>query len=327
MNPLPFDRRSFFRLGAAAAGASFLGSCAALRPGAAVVRPVVLSTWDHGHPANAAALEVLARGGSALDAAEAGARVVESQCPDRSVGLMGMPDRTGAVTLDAAVMTDDGRAGAVAFVQGIEHPVSVARMVMERTPHVMLAGAGAEAFAVSQGVPVAKRPLDAAQQEALAQWRAKQSAPPSGPDNHDTITILVLDGNGIMAGASTTSGVAFKMHGRIGDSPILGAGIYVEANVGGAVCTGLGETVMRTLGAHAAVELMRQGMSPQEACEAAIRRLIQRNREPATSYQVGMLALDHQGRAGAFAVQKGFRYALARGTENVMHDAAHAATP
>lgn len=327
MTPQPFDRRTFCRLGALAAGASLASSCAALRPGATGVRPVVLSTWDHGHPANAAALEVLARGGSALDAAEAGARVVESHCPDRSVGLMGMPDRTGVVTLDAAVMTDDGRAGAVAFVQGVEHPVTLARMVMERTPHVMLAGAGAEAFALSQGVPVARRTLDEAQQEALARWRANQPAPPSGPDNHDTITILVLDAGGIMAGASTTSGVAFKMHGRIGDSPILGAGIYVEAGVGGAVCTGLGETVMRTLGAHAAVELMRQGMSPQEACEEAVRRLIRRNREPATSYQVGMLALDHRGRAGAYAVQPGFRYALARGTENVVHDAAHAVRP
>lgn len=322
-----FDRRTFCRLGAAAATASLLPSCSALHTGEASVRPVVLSTWDHGHPANAAALDVLARGGSALDAAEAGARVVESHCPDRSVGLMGMPDRTGMVSLDAAVMTDDGRAGAVAFVQGVEHPVSLARMVMERTPHVMLAGAGAESFAVSQGVPVARRPLDEAQQQALAQWQARQSAPPIGPDNHDTITILVLDGNGIMAGASTTSGVAFKMHGRIGDTPILGAGIYVEAGVGGAVCTGLGETVMRTLGAHAAVELMRQGMSPQEACEEAIQRLVRRNREPAASYQVGMLALDHRGRAGAFAVQPGFRYALARGTANVMHDAAYAVKP
>lgn len=323
MTSLSFDRRSFCRLGVLAAGASF-ASCTSVRGVATGVRPVVLSTWDHGHPANAAALAVLAKGGSALDAAEAAARVVESHCPDRSVGLMGMPDRTGVVTLDAAVMTDDGRAGAVAFVRGIEHPVSLARMVMERTPHVMLAGAGAEAFAVSQGVPVVERPLDAAQQQGLDQWRAKQATPATGPDNHDTITVLVLDAQGVMAGASTTSGVAFKMHGRVGDTPILGAGIYVEAGVGGAVCTGLGETVMRTLGAHAAVELMRQGASPQEACEEAIRRLVRRNREPATSYQVGMLALDHAGRAGAYAVQPGFRYALARGTENVVHDSAFA---
>jgi L-asparaginase/N4-(beta-N-acetylglucosaminyl)-L-asparaginase len=284
-------------------------SAAARRPTRSPA-PVVLSTWRHGLPANAAATETLARGGSALDAAEAGCRVVELDCPDMTVGLGSRPDRDGFVTLDACVMTDDGRAGSVAFVRGVAHPISLARLVMERTPHVLLVGAGAEKFARECGIDVAQPTLTP---EAERQWRAwlveGKYEPKINIENHDTISMLALDSGGRMAAASTTSGLAYKMHGRVGDSPIIGAGVFVDAPVGGAICTGLGETVLRTLGAHLAVEAMRAGATPQEACTHAIARIMAKNGDPST-YQVGMLALDYDGRVGACAVQKGFDYAL-----------------
>lgn len=227
-----------------------------------------------------------------------------------TVGLGSRPDRDGFVTLDAAVMLDDGRAGSVAFVRGVAHPISLARLVMERTPHVLLVGSGAEQFARECGVEVAAPSLTP---QAEREWRAwlaeKRYEPKVNIENHDTISMLVLDRAGRMAAASTTSGLAYKMHGRVGDSPILGAGIFVDAPIGGAICTGLGETVLRTLGAHLAVEAMRGGASPQEACEHAIRRIIEKNPHP-ENYQVGMLALDYAGRVGAYAIQKGFNFAL-----------------
>lgn len=272
--------------------------------------PVVISTWNHGLPANREALARLAAGGSALDAVEAGCRVVELDCPDMTVGLGSRPDRDGRVTLDAAIMASDGRAGCVAFVQGVTHPVSLARMVMERTPHVLLVGAGAEQFAREIGIEVRVPPLTEAAQREWDAWRAESRYEPViNIENHDTISMLALDAAGTMAAASTTSGLAYKMHGRVGDSPIIGAGIFVDAPYGGAVCTGLGETVLRTLGAHLAVEAMRRGASPQDACEDALRRIIEKNPNP-ERYQVGMLALDFSGRTGAAAVQRGFTYAL-----------------
>ncbi|MCE2882727.1 MAG: N(4)-(beta-N-acetylglucosaminyl)-L-asparaginase [Planctomycetaceae bacterium] len=284
---------------------------------AASTTPLVLSTWNHGLPANRKAIEVLARGGSALDAVEAGCMVVELDCPDMTVGLGSRPDREGRVTLDAAVMTGDGRAGCVAFVQGVAHPVALARLVRDRTPHVLLVGAGAEQFARECGIEVRPPALTPKAEEEWRAWLAERRyAPKINIENHDTISMLALDARGEMAAASTTSGLAYKMHGRVGDSPIIGAGIFVDAPVGGAICTGLGETVLRTLGAHLAVEAMRAGATPQQACEAAIERIVARNPNP-ESYQVGMLAMDFTGRTGAFAVQRGFTYCL--GTD--LHDA------
>ena len=273
-------------------------------------KPVVLSTWRHGLPANAGALETLASAGTALDAVEAGCRVVELDCPDMTVGLGSRPDRDGVVTLDAAIMSDDSRAGCVAFVRGVAHPISLARLVMEKTPHVLLVGAGAEQFARECGIEVARPTLTPESERQWKEWLVeKKYRPAVNIENHDTISMLALDAQGRMAAASTTSGLAYKMHGRVGDSPIIGAGIFVDAPIGGAICTGLGETVLRTLGAHLAVEAMRAGATPQEACERAIGRIIEKNGDPA-SFQVGMLALDYQGRVGAYAVQKGFNYAL-----------------
>lgn len=274
-------------------------------------RPIALSTWSHGLPANRAALAALgASGASALDAVEAGCRVVELDCPDMTVGLGSRPDRDGFVTLDACIMSDAGRAGCVAFVRGVAHPISLARMVLERTPHVLLVGAGAEQFARESGIEVA---APTRSPKADAEWREwlkeRTYQPKINIENHDTISMLVLDAAGRMAAGSTTSGLAYKMHGRVGDSPIVGAGVFVDAPIGGAICTGLGETVLRTLGAHLAVEAMRAGATPQQACEAAIARIIEKNPHP-ENYQVGMLALDYGGRVGAYAVQKGFNFAL-----------------
>jgi L-asparaginase/N4-(beta-N-acetylglucosaminyl)-L-asparaginase len=188
---------------------------------------------------------------------------------------------------------------------------------MEQTPHVLLVGAGAEQFARERGMTVAIPALEIECEREWREWLAKKHyAPKINVENHDTISMLAIDSRGVMAAASTTSGLAYKMHGRVGDSPIIGAGIFVDAPAGGAICTGLGETVLRTLGAHLAVEAMRAGASPQEACEVAIARIIEKNGDP-SQYQVGMLALDFSGRVGAFAVQTGFNYAL----QETMYDA------
>lgn len=287
-------------------------------------RMKVISTWDHGLPANAAMLQVLRSGGSAMDAVVQGGMLTEVSNGQRSVGLGGLPDRDGMVTLDAAVMGCDARAGSVACVRGVAHPVQLARLVMDRTPHVMLVGEGARRFAREQGMPVQEPPLDPEQRAAWEAWlREKRWAPVVNVENHDTISLIALDGAGRMAVASTTSGLAFKMHGRVGDSPVVGSGVFVDREVGGAVATGLGEAVLRTAGAGAIVEMMRSGSSPQQACEALVHRMI--DRVPGSdSYQVGVLAMDFQGRVGAFAVQKGFTYAVGCARENALHHAAFA---
>jgi N4-(beta-N-acetylglucosaminyl)-L-asparaginase len=225
-----------------------------------------------------------------------------------SVGIGGLPDRDGNVTLDACCMDHMGRAGSVCFLQDIMHPLSVARKVMEETPHVMLAGAGARQFAIEQGFETVDLLTDKAR-EAWERWKVKNEyAPVINIENHDTIGILALDDAGRLAGGCTTSGVSYKMHGRVGDSPIIGAGLFVDGNVGGATATGLGEAVMRTVGSFLVVELMRSGMHPQQACETAVRRII--DSMDVSNLQVGYLALDKNGRHGAHAIHKGFNYSL-----------------
>jgi len=258
-------------------------------------------------------------GGTAMDAVVQGTMVSELSAPQRSVGLGGMPDRDGIVTLDAAVMNDDGRAGSVACVRGVQHPVLLARMVMERTQHVMLVGEGAQQFARDQGVLVCEPALDAA---VYAEWQAwlqqKKYAPVINVENHDTISMIAMDANARMAVASTTSGLAFKMHGRVGDSPIIGAGLFVESEVGAAVCTGLGEVVMRRVGAHAIVQMMQVGATPQQACEDFIRRMI--DKVPAQQpYQVGVLAMNYKGNTGAYAVRSGFTCAIGEASGNALY--------
>lgn len=273
-------------------------------------KPVVISTWNFGVRANVESLRVLREGGSVLDAVERGVMVIESDDSNGSVGLGGLPDRDGNVTLDACIMHGDGRAGSVCFVQGIKHPISVARMVMEQTPHVMLVGKGAEQFAREQGIMQRENTLTPASREAWTKWLAeKKYKPVINIENHDTIGLLALDQKARLAGACTTSGLAFKMHGRVGDSPIIGAGLFVDGDVGGATCTGLGEAVLRTLASHLAVERMRMGDTPQQACEVAIKRVVAKN--PAwRELQVGILALHRDGSHGAYGIQPGFTYAL-----------------
>ena len=246
---------------------------------------VMVSTWNFGVPANDAGFAARAAGGSALDMVEAGGRLTEADGTNSSVGLGGLPDRDGVVTLDACIMGWDGEIGAVCAVEDIVHVVSVARAVMEKTPHTMLVGPGARSFALDQGFtpePLLTPSSEAAWREWLktseyapransenTDWRSM----PGGPNNHDTIGLLAVDAQNRMAGACTTSGMAFKMHGRVGDSPIIGAGLYVDNAVGGATATGVGEDVVRVAGSHAVVEAMRAGLDPTAACRRVIERL------------------------------------------------------
>lgn len=282
--------------------------------------PVALATWNN-LEATKAAMGAMSKGGSALDGVEAGARVPEADPKDMSVGYGGLPDRDGNVTLDACIMDAAGNAGSVSFLQHIKHPISVARRVMEKTPHVMLSGEGALQFALAEGFE--KENL--LTEEAKKAWQdwciKKQYKPIANIERHDTIGILGIDAAGAIAGACTTSGMAFKMHGRVGDSPIIGAGMFVDNEVGGACATGVGEFVMKTLGSFLIVELMRQGKTPQEACEEAIARILKKQGHSlSTDFQVGYLALDKSGGHGAYAILKGFNYAIYQDGRNVVYE-------
>lgn len=272
-------------------------------------KPVVISTWDHGLPANEAAWKILSQGGNALDAAEAGVRVPEGDPNVRTVGYGGYPDREGKVTLDACIMDKDSNCGAVAFLQHIKHPISVARKVMEDTPHVMLVGEGALQFALSKGFKKENLLTPASEKDWKAWLKESRYKPVINIENHDTIGLLALDANGDLAGACTTSGASFKMHGRVGDSPIIGAGLFVDNEVGAATATGLGEAVIRMVGSHLVVELMRQGNSPEKACRLAVERIMAKQKNVA-DLQVGFIALNKQGEYGGYCIQKGFNYAV-----------------
>jgi N4-(beta-N-acetylglucosaminyl)-L-asparaginase len=309
-------RRKFLKLSALSAAA--LPLTGAIAKSTTVNKPIVLSTWDFGMQANVAAWKILSANGRALDAVEAGARVPEGDPKETSVGLGGLPDRDGRVTLDACIMDENGQCGAVMFLEHIVHPISVARLVMEKTPHVMLAGEGALQFALANGFKKEKL-LTKESEKAWKQWlKTAQYKPVANIENHDTIGIIALDANGNLSGACTTSGMAYKMHGRIGDSPIIGAGLYVDNEVGAATSTGVGEEVVRIVGCHLVVELMRQGNSPQRACELAVERILKKNPEKAKEVQVGFLALNKNGETGAFCLQKGFTYAKYDSTGNVL---------
>ena len=308
------NRRSFLKK----AGLSAFSAGLLIQPDLqmALKGPVVLSTWRFGIQANEAAWKVLSAGGHALDAVEAGVRVVESDPTERSVGLGGRPDRDGRVTLDACIMDENLNIGSVACLENIENPVSVARAVMEHTPHVMLVAGGAYDFALSQGF----KKTNLLTPESEAEWKEwlkkSEYKPKANIENHDTIGMIALDANGRLSGACTTSGMAFKMHGRIGDSPIIGAGLYVDGEVGAATATGHGEEVIRIAGCHLVVELMRQGRSPQEACIEAVERVYKRQKHRISEIQVGFIALNVKGEYGAFCVQPGFNYAIHDSEDN-----------
>ncbi|HEY4208686.1 MAG TPA: N(4)-(beta-N-acetylglucosaminyl)-L-asparaginase [Puia sp.] len=301
--------------------------------------PVVISTWDTGLAANAGAWKILGNNGRALDAVEAGVRVTEDSI-NCCVGLGANPDRDGIVTLDACIMDEQGNCGSVGALERIKHPISVARRVMEKTPHVMLVGQGAQQFAVAEGFPLEEQKLSDDAKRAYEQWLKKSEykpvinientksgghgpfAPmrlPNGELNHDTIGMVAMDAAGNLSGSCTTSGMGFKMRGRLGDSPIIGAGLYVDNEVGACTATGQGEDVIRICGSHTVVELMRQGMNPEQACKAAVERIIRIKGEKAKEIQVAFLALNKKGETGCFAIQKGFSYALKSNKEEKMY--------
>lgn len=292
-------------------------------------KPVVISTWDAGIEANKAAWAVLSKKGKAIDAVEKGVMVTEAS-QNCCVGLNANPDRDGFVTLDASIMDDKFNCGSVAFLERIKHPISVARRVMEKTPHVMLVGVGAQQFAVAEGFVLAEQKLSPEAQKAYDNWLKKSEYKPpainienkqghgpfapsrleSGEWNHDTIGMVAMDSFGNLSGSCTTSGAGFKMRGRVGDSPIIGAGLFVDNEVGACTATGQGEDVIRVAGSHSVVELMRQGLSPEAACKKVIERIVKIKKEKAKDIQVALLAVNKKGQVGAFAIHPGFDYAI-----------------
>jgi N4-(beta-N-acetylglucosaminyl)-L-asparaginase len=300
-------------------------------------RAIVLSTWNFGITANAEAWKTIGSGGRALDAVENGVKTAEADPHGLSVGLAGLPDREGITTLDACIMDELGNCGSVAALEKIKHPISVARKVMETTPHVMLVGAGAQQFALQNGFPLDEYKNPEAE-KAWREWlKTSQYQPvinienknkydpfPGGPYNHDTIGMIAMDKSSNLAGACTTSGMAFKLRGRVGDSPIIGAGLFVDNEIGAATSTGVGEEVIRICGTHLVVELMRQGLHPEAACKKAVERIVKNKGDKAKSIQVGFIAINKFGEYGGFALQKGFQFAVCTGaTRNFLVDAKH----
>lgn len=325
------NRRKFIQASAFSSLAMAFSKIASGNPSFVTVKgkPIVISTWDAGLSANKKAWEVLSKGGRALDAVEKAAMDTEAS-QNCCVGLGANPDRDGFVTLDACIMDEFANCGSVAFLERIKHPICVARRVMEKTPHVMLVGSGAQQFAVAEGFPLEEQKLSQQAQNNYTEW-LKESAykPPvinienknnhgpfaphklsNGEWNHDTIGIVAMDTNGNLSGSCTTSGAGFKMRGRLGDSPIIGAGLFVDNEVGACTATGQGEDVIRVAGSHSVVELMRQGLSPEAACKKIIERIIKIKKEKAKDIQVAFLAMNKKGQFGAYAIHKGFSFAL-----------------
>ncbi len=320
------NRRTFLKTAAVGIGLSVLPRPFLRADGRlpAAGDPLVISTWNHGLAANEAAWKILSGGGYAFDAVEKGVNVSEDDPRVTSVGYGGLPDETGRVTLDACIMNEKGGCGAVAFVQNFKNPVSIARRVMEETRHIFLVGKGAEDFARAMGFPEQDL-LTPESRKRWLQWKSSlQGKEPvnwkyeSAPGDHDTIGMLAIDAAGRLAGACTTSGLAWKIHGRVGDSPIIGAGMYCDGEVGAAAATGVGEAVIRVCGSFLVVEAMRNGASPQKACEEAVKRVA---RFSPDKPQVGFIALNRAGEIGAFSVQKGFQYALCNSGKNTLIDA------
>jgi N4-(beta-N-acetylglucosaminyl)-L-asparaginase len=318
---VPISRRKFIQTAALATGTLALAQSA--RAGkdlsmSTADRPLFVSTWPFGKAANERALEVFQAGGSVLDAVEQGIHVPEADPDNASVGLGGIPNAAGVVQLDACIMDgEDQRAGSVAAIEGILHPISVARRVMDDTKHVMLAGEGARQFALEQGFESVDL-LTEQQRQNWVKWQEKEHK----ADNHDTIALLGLDGEGHIAGGCSTSGWGYKLPGRVGDSPIIGSGLYVDGRVGAAGATGLGENVMRYCASFLVVEYMRQGLHPQEACIETIRRVAQADPRPVEDLSINFVALDKKGRFGAAGTGQGFEYAVTYpGYSEVLHSA------
>jgi N4-(beta-N-acetylglucosaminyl)-L-asparaginase len=310
------------------------------------IQPIVASTWDAGMRANVAAWSVLKNGGTALDAVEQGVMVTESEI-NCCVGLDANPDRDGIVTLDASIMDHEFNCGSVAFLEKIKHPISVARKVMEKSPHVFLVGSGAQAFALANGFTLESGELSEQAKKNYKEWLKKSKYQPvinveknqsvayldpsyqapkklaDGNWNHDTIGMIALDQFGNLSGSCTTSGAGFKMRGRVGDSPIIGAGLYVDNEVGAVVATGQGEDVIRVAGASAVVEWMRQGKSPEEACKLVVEKVNRIKKEKAKDIQVCFVAINKAGKVGAYSLQKGFNFSVHNDQGNTLNDASY----
>ncbi len=295
-------------------------------------QPVIISTWDFGKKANNVSWSTLQKGGSALDAVEKGINLIEEDPDNLTVGIGGLPDREGHVTLDACIMDQDSRCGSVMGVEHIVNVISLARRVMEKTPHVILVGDGALQFALDQGFP--KTNLLTPKSEALwKEWLKtsnyqprmnienelyKKDPMPGGKDNHDTIGLIAMDAKGNIAGGCSTSGMAYKMRGRVGDSPVIGAGLFVDNEIGAATSTGVGEEVIRCVGSHLVVELMRHGYSPENACKEAVMRIVKKSPAKSKEIQVGFLAINKKGEYGAYALQKGFSFAVKTDNQDIV---------
>lgn len=323
---MKISRRSFIKTGALASGGILIApshlSNITAKNNLGTSEPVVLTTWDFGYRANAKTIELINEGKNSLDAIEAGIKIIEEDPTISSVGYGGFPDEDGIVTLDASVMDWNGNAGSVAAIEGIKNPFSVAKLVMQRTKHVMLAGDGAKKFALENGFKEENLLTDEAK-KAWLEWKQKYPHGQNRIDpniHHDTIGMIAIDKNNNMSGGVSTSGLAFKIHGRVGDSPIIGAAMFVDNEVGGAVATGNGEFMMKTLGAFLIVEKMREGFSPQQACEFAVERAYKHAKNRLQEgIQVCYLALNKNGEHGSYSLADGFQYALTTSKENKVY--------
>jgi len=325
-------RRKFLQSSILSSAALLIGKKAYLQTPdiklrATIDQPLIITTWAQNTKANAAAWKILGAGGRALDAVVTGVQVPEADPSDMSVGYGGLPDRDGKVTCDSCVMDEFDNCGAVMCLEHIMHAVLVARLVMEKTPHVQLAGDGALQFALEQGFKKINM-LTPQSQKAWKEWLKDGKYDPAATDNllkkagkhtdmspgqksnHDTIGMVALDTKGNLGGACTTSGMAYKMHGRVGDSPIIGAGLFVDNEIGAATSSGVGEEVVRIVGSHLVVELMRQNLTPEAACKKAIERIVTKRKEKAKGLQVGFIAVNKKGEFGGYALQKGFTYCV-----------------
>ena len=314
------NRRKFIRHSVLSTGAILLAQNLNARVPSPNSLPMVISTWAPNVKANKAAWEVLSNGGRALDAVEKGVMVTEADPEDTSVGYGGLPDRDGNVTLDACIMDELGGCGSVMCIENIMHPISVARLVMEKTPHIVFVGKGAFEFALKNGFKK-ENLLTPSSEKIWKEWlktskydpmdtmkHMKEKRAPGSIDNHDTIGMLAIDVNGNMSGACSSSGMAFKMKGRVGDSPIIGAGLFVDNEIGAATATGVGEEVIRICGSHTVVEAMRYGKSPIEACKLAVERMYKLRKNNLNEMQIGFIAVNKAGEIGAFALRDGFTY-------------------
>lgn len=276
--------------------------------------PLFIATWPFGLPACKQSLVSLKAGGSVLDAVEQGIRVAEADTEVDSVGVGGIPNANGVVQLDACIMDGTNqKAGAVAALEDYTHPISVARKVMEKTKHVFVVGQGAKDFAAQQGFE--KQDLLTPQQrEKWKQW-LKENGKEVPTGSHDTISLLGIDAERRIAGGCSTSGLAYKLHGRVGDSPLIGGGLYVDGEVGAAGATGIGENILRYCGTFLICELMRQGKTPTEACIGAIERIARGDRKKPADLSVNFVALDKQGRWGAAGTDESFVAAVVTNQE------------